>query len=77
MTKHYTIGVDFGTLSARAVLLDTDTGAALTKDCTYVYPHGILCEIGGRPLPKNYALEHPADYIEALEYIIKQSLLAL
>lgn len=71
MTKHYTIGVDFGTLSARAVLLDTDTGATLPKDCTYVYPHGILREIGGQILPKNYALEHPADYIEALEYIIK------
>ncbi len=71
MKKRYTIGMDFGTLSARAVVLDVETGAALPKDCTYVYPHGILTHIGTKPLPKNYALEHPADYIEGLEYIIR------
>lgn len=71
MKKRYTIGIDFGTLSARAVLLDAEEGKALSKDCMYVYPHAILKEIGGRVLPDNYALEHPADYIEALEYVIK------
>ena len=63
MKKRYTIGMDFGTLSCRAVLLDVETGKALPNDCTYIYPHGILKEIGGKLLPKNYAFEHPADYI--------------
>ena len=71
MKKRYTIGMDFGTLSARATLLDAESGKALQKDCTYVYPHAILKEIGGKALPNEYALEHPADYIEALEYVIK------
>lgn len=71
MKKRYTIGIDFGTLSARAVLLDAKTGKALKKDSTYVYPHAILKEIGGKALPLDYALEHPADYIEALECVIK------
>ena len=71
MKKRYTIGIDFGTLSARAVLLDVETGKAFPKDCMYVYPHAILTEIGGHALPDNYALEHPADYIEGIEYVIK------
>ena len=37
--KRYTIGVDFGTLSARALLVDTQTGAEVATD-TVEYPHG-------------------------------------
>ena len=71
MKKRYTIGMDFGTLSCRAVLLDVNTGKALPKDCMYVYPHAILEEIGGKKLPSDYALEDPCDYIEGLEAIIR------
>ena len=71
MKTRYVIGMDFGTLSARAILLDAQTGEALPHDCTYVYPHAILTELGGNPLPDDYAIEDPTDYIEALEHIIR------
>ena len=76
MKKRYTIGIDFGTLSARATLLDAETGKALSKDSTYVYPHAILKEIGGKVLPNDYAFEHPSDYIEALESVIKNVIIS-
>ena len=35
--RRYTVGVDFGSLSARAVLMDLDTGAAVGS-AVYDYP---------------------------------------
>lgn len=60
------IGIDYGTLSARAVLLDIEDGS-LCGSSTYVYPHGVM-EDG---YPDNYALAHPQDYKDALVSIIK------
>ena len=37
----YTVGIDFGTLSARAVLLDLETGE-VRATATYEYPHGVI-----------------------------------
>ena len=48
--ERYVIGVDFGTLSGRAVLVETETGrvAALEER---PYRHGILSQLpGGAPL---------------------------
>lgn len=70
MQKRYAIGIDFGTLSARAVILDTETGKLLEKDSLYVYPHGILQKVGGKELPLDYALADPADYDEALAHVL-------
>ena len=66
MSKKYTIGIDFGTLSARAVLADIDTGHVLT-DAVFEYPHGVMDSSlpSGIPLPADFALQHPADYLEA------------
>ncbi|MDO5329067.1 MAG: ribulokinase [Coriobacteriia bacterium] len=66
MTTKKVIGIDYGTLSARAVALDVETGA-LCGSSTYVYPHGVM-EDG---YPDNYALAHPQDYKDALVNIIK------
>ena len=41
MDKKYTIGIDFGTLSARAVALDLATGKEVA-DAVFVYPHGVM-----------------------------------
>ncbi|MFN2747699.1 ribulokinase [Bacillus sp. z60-18] len=73
----YTIGVDFGTLSGRAVLVDVRTGEEVAT-AVKEYTHGVIDhELPGtkRKLPRDWALQHPADYIEVLEETIP-SLLA-
>lgn len=68
----YTIGVDFGTLSGRAVLVDTKDGREIAE-AMLEYPHGVmdavLCDTE-MPLPADFALQHPLDYIEVLEAVI-------
>ena len=70
-----TIGIDFGTLSARAVALDLDTGREIAHG-EYVYPHGVMDRQlpDGTALPPQYALQHPRDYTEALSSVIRQVL---
>ena len=66
--KKYVIGIDFGTLSGRALLVDALSGEALAES-VYEYPHGVMDKTlpDGTPLPPQTALEHPADYIEVLK----------
>ena len=63
----YAIGIDYGTLSARAVLVDTADGKVLSS-CEYVYPHAVMNEkdVCGGEECSTTALAHPKDYIEAL-----------
>ncbi len=68
--KKYSMGIDFGTLSARAVLADVENGALLDFDSVYTYPHAVITSLGDVELPKDYALQHPKDYINALEFLI-------
>ena len=70
--KKYSVGIDFGTLSARAVLLDLDNGSEVAER-TFKYPHGVI-ESGffdGIGLEKTTALQHPKDYLDALTYTVK------
>ena len=67
---NYTIGVDFGTLSARAVALELDTGIE-AAEAVFEYPHGVMdvqlpC---GKKLPPQFALQHPQDYLDALKAV--------
>lgn len=75
--KKYVIGIDFGTLSARAVVADPDNGNEVAS-ATYNYPHGVMDEKlpDGKELPKMWALQHPEDYIEALKYTVPQAIKA-
>ena len=68
--KKYVIGIDFGTLSARAVIADPENGNEVAS-ATYEYPHGVMDEKlpCGKELPKMWALQHPLDYIEALKIL--------
>ena len=70
--KKYTVGVDFGTLSARAVLLDADNGKEVASS-EFVYPHAIMSEklCDGTPLWEDCALQHPQDYLDGLSYTVK------
>lgn len=58
----YVVGIDFGTLSARAAVVSTETGAIISQSICE-YKHGVITE----NLPENYALEDPTDVLEALE----------
>lgn len=75
MKKKYVLGVDFGTLSARALLVDTENGTEVAE-AAYPYPHGVMdeCLPCGKELPPKYALQHPKDYTDVLSQSIKDVL---
>lgn len=70
--KQYTLGVDFGTLSARAVLLRVKDGAEVAE-ATSFYPHGVMDRTlpSGKKLPPQFALQHPKDYMLALRETVQ------
>lgn len=69
--KKYALGLDFGTLSVRALFVDIETGEEAAT-AVYEYPHGVMTEVlpDGTPLPPDFALEHPHDFLEGLEYVV-------
>ena len=71
--KKYALGLDYGTLSVRALLLDLQTGAEAAT-AVYEYPHGVMeTELpDGTKLPPDFALEHPQDYLDGMETTIRQ-----
>lgn len=71
--KKYAIGVDFGTLSARALLVDADTGIELASS-EMEYPHGVIDKEmpSGEPLPPSWALQDPQDYLDAFYQTVRE-----
>lgn len=67
----YSIGVDFGTLSGRAVLVDTTTGVEVAV-AVHDYSHGVMDEKlpDGTPLGVDWALQHPQDYLDVFRVTI-------
>jgi len=64
----YVVGMDFGTLSARAVVVDAADGAELGS-AVHEFEHAVMdhtLAATGAELPHQWALQDPADYIEAL-----------
>jgi L-ribulokinase len=60
------VGIDFGTLSARAVVVRAADGAELGS-AVHEYAHAVIeRELNGRELPPDWALQHPDDYIDSL-----------
>ena len=72
MSKRYVLGLDYGSLSARAVLFDVTDGSCIgSSEC--IYRHGIIDDVHpvtGVQLPPNSALQMPEDYLEALRVSI-------
>ena len=64
----FTIGVDFGTLSGRAVLVEVGSGKEVAT-AVKEYTHGVMDEFlpdGTTKLEDDWALQHPNDYLEVL-----------
>jgi L-ribulokinase len=75
-TEKYTIGVDFGTLSGRALVVRIADGQEMGS-AEYVYPHGVITEsLPGSAvrLPSLTALQMPADYVEVLRTAVPQAI---
>lgn len=78
MSKKYAIGVDYGTQSGRAVLIDLADGTEVAEHVT-VYPHGVIDEQlpeSNIKLEPDWALQHPSDYIEVLTRSVPEVLQA-
>lgn len=71
MTATYVIGLDYGTESARGVLLDARSGEEI-RSHTQPYRHGVMTRqiADGTPLPSAWALQDAADYVEAARDIL-------
>ncbi len=64
----FVVGVDFGTLSGRAIVVRVDDGAEMGS-AVHDYPHGVMDErlaTTGEELPPDWALQVPEDYREVL-----------
>ncbi|MBM3846771.1 MAG: ribulokinase [Verrucomicrobia bacterium] len=71
----FVLGIDFGTLSARALIVNAETGEEVAS-AACDYPHGSIEErLPGskRPLPPDFALQHPADWMHALFNIVPKA----
>lgn len=67
----YVIGIDYGSDSARAVVAEVSTGSIVSTSVK-IYPRwekGLYCDPS-----RNMYRQHPLDYIEALEYIVREAL---
>lgn len=75
----YTIGIDFGTESGRALLVDTRDGREVAT-AVHPYKNGVIDEHlpgSNKPLPPDWALQDPMDYIDVIKTtipaVLKQS----
>lgn len=71
MAASFLIGLDFGTESARGVLVDVDTGLQ-ERHVVHPYRHGVLTSRlpNGEVLPPGYALQVAGDYTEAARVLL-------
>jgi len=68
----YVIGVDFGTLSGRALLVDVADGRELTS-AVHEYVNGVIDDYlpgSDIPLEPDWALQDPKDYLDVLKNAI-------
>ncbi|MDX6253733.1 MAG: L-ribulokinase [Frankiales bacterium] len=76
MSSRYAIGVDLGTASARALLVDLVSGDELATACAD-YPSGVLDSVlpsTGQQLPPTWALQDPQDWLDTLQSTVAEVL---
>lgn len=74
--EKYTIGLDYGTLSGRGVLVSCRDGR-ITASAEKAYTNGVMERQlmgGGGLLPDRWCLQYPTDYLEVLTFVIPKLL---
>ncbi|GHB51583.1 ribulokinase [Persicitalea jodogahamensis] len=71
MSNPYTIGIDYGTDSVRALVVDTRTGESVGTAVHYYerWKKGLYCDAEASQFR-----QHPLDYLEGLESVVKGAL---
>ena len=71
LTNSYTIGIDYGTDSVRALVVDTRTGKSVGTAVHYYerWKKSLYCD----PAISQFR-QHPLDYLEGLESVVKEAL---
>ena len=68
MKKRYSIGIDYGSMAGKSVLIDVDTGDEIAVS-VFNYPHSVMTEClpdGKTKLEDGWALHDPQDYLDVL-----------
>jgi len=71
-SEKYVVGVDFGTLSGRALLVRVSDGAEIAS-AVHEYKHAVLEDLlpkSGKKLPPDWALQVPSDYVDVLKITV-------
>ena len=71
----FVIGVDYGTLSGRAVVVRVSDGAELGT-AVLDYPHAVMDTVlasTGKALPPDWALQVPSDYVDVLKAAVPEA----
>ncbi|MEE6294456.1 ribulokinase [Georgenia wangjunii] len=75
----YTVGIDYGTLSGRAVVVRVSDGAELGS-AVHEYPHAVMDRTltagDGQQLPPDWALQNPQDYVDVLRNAVPAAIAA-
>ncbi len=74
--RTYALGLDFGTETVRALLVDTQDGREV-GDAVVAYPHGVIDEkLPGSNvrLRGEWALQHPGDYLSCMARATRRAL---
>ncbi|MFE5212465.1 ribulokinase [Streptomyces sp. NPDC056600] len=77
-SERYTVGVDFGTLSGRAVVVRVRDGEELAS-AVHEYRHGVIEERlpgSDAALPPDWALQHPEDWRDVLREAVPAAVAA-
>lgn len=77
-SSKYTIGVDYGTLSGRAVVVDIADGTELGS-AVFEYPNAVMDQVlnrTGEKLPPEWALQNPNDYVDVLKHAVPEAVRA-
>src|SRR4051794_4282267 len=78
-SPRYVVGVDYGTLSGRALVVRVSDGAELGS-AVHEYAHAVVTDRlpveGGASLPPEWALQVPQDYRDVLRRAVPQAVAA-